>query len=159
MQLQRNAHCRSESMRKKMACSILAQNKRIGETSRKERSYGVAPSRDATEEANQLGTEPRTINMQGRALLEGSYGRLLAKKRNEAKEKRQRERRGGRQRAEERREKAGRTQEQEWSVFDLGLHGLENEVAWIGVNKISWPGCALCLKVFSVLLVMLLMWR
>ena len=75
--------------KKKMACNILGQNKRI-EVTRKGRPYGVAPSRDAMEGANQRGTEPQTMNMQGRALLERSYGRLLGKKRNEAKERRQR---------------------------------------------------------------------
>ena len=75
-----------------MACNILAQNKRI-EVTRKGRPYGVAPSRDAMEGANQRGTEPQTMNMQGRALLERSYGRLLGKKGNEAKEKRQRAKR------------------------------------------------------------------
>ena len=40
----------------------------------------MAPSREAMDRANQLGTKPRAINMQGRAILEDSYGGLLEKK-------------------------------------------------------------------------------
>ena len=79
MQLQRNANCKSESMRKKDGMQHPCLKQAYWRDS-KGQAIRCGPQQRGHGEANQLGTKPRAINMQGRALLEGSYGGLQEKK-------------------------------------------------------------------------------
>ena len=90
----------------------------------------MAPSREAMERANQLGTKPRAINMQGRALLEGSYGGL--QKKNETKRKRND---GENEGADEGGTEANGVLSWGWVGLELSWSCMELK---LGCNGLSW---------------------